>query len=253
MILKKTITASGTQVQDAAAALNAGLKDYLTGTGLFRLVSVEAGYGDWPKYTLKYQGTEYYLTLQSSSNSYSSDRNIVVGIFRSTLDETAYERSISYGNISNAQISVHLIENGGSFAFKVFNAAGTVALGGSCLRYMKFSGERGYLYHSLETTSLLGYMGRYEAEPGAICQISYLEYPYTEYAVMQEMPILKYDGVAIGYAEDIVTISVPQPSDSHAFSLYQLQGLDYHGGRLAYNQFVSSSISSCTAIAMKSS
>lgn len=252
MILKKTITAHGTQVQDVAAALNAGLKDYLTGTGLFRLVSVETGYGDRPKYTLKYQETEYYLTLQSYSNSNSSYKNIVIGIFRSTLDATAYERSISYGNVSNAQISIHLIGNSESFAFKIFNAAGTVALGGSCLRYTKFSGERGYLYHSLETPSLLGYMGRYETEPGAVCQISYLEYPSTEYAVMQEMPVIQYDGAAIGYAEDIVTISVPQPTDSHAFSLYQLQGTDYHGGRLAYGH-LNAYISSCTAVAMKSS
>lgn len=250
MMFKKTITASGTQVQDVAAALNAGLKDFLTGTGLFQLISVENGHGDWPKYTLKHQNTDYCLTLQSRSNTVSVQ--IVAGVIRGSLDESAYEKNISYGSVANARITIHIITSGGSFAYKIFSHDGTVALGGSCLRYTKFSGEQGYMYHAREDSALLGHMGRYEMEEGMICQISYSEYPYTEYAIIQELPVIQYSGAAIGYADDIAVISASRLSDSLVYSVYRLADAEYYGGQLAHGQYnVSSHISSCAAIAMK--
>lgn len=250
MMFKKTITASGTQVQDVAADLNAKLKDYLIGTGLFQLVSMENGYGDRPKYILKHQNTDYYLTLQSRSNIVST--HIVTGIIRGTLDESDYEKNISYGTAASARITIHIITSGGSFAFKIFNASGEVTLGGSCLRYTKFSGEQGHMYHAREESALLGYMGRYEMEKGMVCQISCPEYPYTEYAVIQELPVIHYSGAAIGYAEDVTMISASRLSDSLAYSVYRLGDTEYYGGRLAHGQYnIFSHISSCTAIAMK--
>lgn len=248
MILKKTFRASGSRGWDVGAELSGQMKDYLLETGLFRLVSVGTGYGDRPMYTLEFKESGYQIVLQSASEDRYT--NIGIGINRSKLSDTVYYREVNFGTLLNATITIHIVTYGDSFAFKLFNYANNVELGGSCIRFTKFSGEQGYLYNSLEYMSVLGYIGRYEVESGKIASINYTDYPSTQHALIQELPIITLDDKAIGYANDIVTINVSNLSDSNAFSAFRFLGEEYHGGKITYLGNIWH-VSSCTAAAMK--
>lgn len=213
MILKKTFTASGTQVQDVAADLNAQITEFLTGTGLFTLVSVGTGNGDRPAYTLKHVNSEYSLVLQS--DKYTSTPYILVKSVSGSFGENS--SSFSYGSKTGARITLHIITSGTSFCYKIFNYNGDVSFGGSCLKYRTFSGQEGYMFSTAENSSCLGHMGRGHIDEAGIYQISHTNLRSPDYGIVQEHPIISLDGGnAIGYAEDVVTINTSHQGDSHA-------------------------------------
>ena len=248
MILKRTFYASGTHKQDVAAELNAQIKDFMTESGLFRLISVEEGEGGRPKYTLEYKASGYRIVLQSYGHDWRT--LILIATIRGSLDENIHFTDIAYGDAGNATLTIHMIVSGESFAFKLFNAENTVCYGGSCIRYTRFNGAQGYLYHTREEAPSRGYLGRYEIEKDKIAQISFRDYPYTQHAVIREKPLVVVDGAAIGYADDLVVINLNHLSASHAFSVYRLLDEEYYGGRIANGQFIFN-VSACTAVAMK--
>lgn len=248
MIFKRTFLSRGEQPQDVAADLNRQIRDYLTETGLFQLVSAETGPADRPQYTLEYKDSGYQLILQSSILSHMTQT--VIGVKRGTLDAVAKWSKIGYGKAAEATISIHLISSGNSFAFKVFNAENKVFFGGSCISYTAMNGEPAYLYNSDEEVSWLGYMGRFEFAPGKICLIPYQEYPHSYYKVIREQPIITLDEVAIGYANDLAVIHADSLSNNHAFSAYCFRDAEYHGGKIACRSYVASA-SAHTAAAFK--
>lgn len=251
MILKKTINAGGSDVKDVGASINEQLKDYLIETGLFRLVSVETGNGGRPKFILKHINSEYTLTFQSTTAN--STTVINTSIIRGSLGEVS--RTVNFGSVGKGQITIHIVTNGHSFVFKLFNYNGDVIFGGSCLRYTKFSGEQGYMYNTNETGSWLGYMGRYTIgdDNSIIYQISYTTLWSVEYGIFQECPLLNVNGNAAGYADDIVTINAGDLTETDAFLLYNLNGEEYHGGKISTSSTNSSFRAGYAAAVIKNS
>lgn len=248
MILKRTFRASGTDRQDVAADLNMQITEFLTGSGFFRMISVEEGEGGRPKYTLEYKDSGYLLIFQSHINGSRAETKIAA--VRGVLDQNINYVIVRYGSEGNATLTLHMVVSGMSMVFKLFNFQNTVCFGGSCIRYTRFNGEQGYLYHSREVAPLLGYLGRYEIEKDKIAQISFTEYPYTQYAVIQQMPLVTVDGAAIGRADDLVVINLNSLSTSHAFSVYTLLDEEYYGGKAAFGAYINH-LSACTAVTMK--
>lgn len=248
-MIKKTFYACGSRVQETAAKLNQQIKDYLLETGLFRLRSTGEK-GGYPQYTLEYKDSGYLLELGCLDSDHQGHRYIVMGMIRGSLDEAALSKSVWYGAVTNARLTIHLLVHGDSMAFKVIDADNQVCFGGSCIRYTDYSGRKGYLYNANEVTSLLGYMGRYEIEPGQIAGISYFDYSSAKQALAKDYPIICCNGAAIGYANDLVIINGNRMPAHHSFACLILDGDEYHGGRIPFD-WHQSHLSQYAATAMK--
>lgn len=232
MIMKKTIYGQGTDTYSVAANINLQLKDYLVSTNLFEVASVEEGNGGFPRYKLRYRDSDYFLVLQCFKIISSRDYYILPGVIRGNLDEVAITEMLNYGSKESSMITIHLVTSGKSMAFKLYNGNGDVCFGGSCLRYTEFTGTEGYLYNANESRTKLGFMGRYEIEKGVIAQISFNDYMAQDRAVITNCPIIKKNGAAIGYANDIAIINTSHLADNSSFSLYQVGNREYHGGKI---------------------
>lgn len=251
MILKKTFMTSGTSIQDVAADLNAQIAEFLTTTELFTLASVGTGNGNRPLYTLKHVNSEYSLVLQSYVSANANPYILAKSVSGSFGEKSAM---CSYGSTTNARITLHIITSGTSFCYKIFDYNGVVCLGGSCLKYRTFSGLEGYMYSAAEISSCLGYMGRGHIDEAGVYQISHTNLRNPDYTIIQEHPIISLNGGnAIGYAEDIVTINASHLGDSHAYSLFSVNGETYPGGRMTISSSSSYNNYSATyaAVAMK--
>lgn len=250
MIMKKTFYASGNQVQETAANLNRQVSNYLIETGLFSLFSTQEGNGSYPKYMLRYKESDYLLQLQSENSDSPFERNLQMEILHGIRDEKAAQRLIYYGSVKNATLTLHLLAHRDSMAFKIIDANSNVAFGGSCIRYTEYSGKEGYLYNAKEAKSLLGYMGRYEIEPGKVAQLMYNDYSSQGGATVKKHPIIGYKDVAIGYANDLVVINGSHLSGHDEFSSFILDDAHYHGGPITYSDFFLE-VSQYAAAAMK--
>lgn len=232
MLYKQTFYATGETNVETAAKLNKQIKDFMVGTGLFVLVSEEIGNYGKPNYGLKHIHSNYKISLYTRNDNYYPE--LVFGTDRNNI--ATLEQRPRFGNNQNAAISVHIIDSGKSFCFKVLNVDGEVAMGGYSLRYKAISGEEGFIYSTNGAHSKVGEMGSGVDEQMRACKITYTDYFDPTYALVQDQPLIVYEKIPVGYALDVMTLNlVGINKTSRELSVYVLGDTEYYGTPLSYD------------------